>query len=507
MPSMPICDTAFEPWDGTHAYRIDGYAEPLYDLELGWACINESNHTVLVITSDNMFQYIPGRVEDGNTFRIVRRSKFRSPVIVDSHDVSNANGAFRNFVYAGRRRDILRVKNGTGYAIRKPHIRRIVNTEKIPRLLDQQDWYDTLDEVCQIDLNTLNFNQPVYVAQINVAIVKVKGEYKSADHVTKGIDHPYIATCARSLTGKTEGFRILGTQLTIHWTPPDFHNPYSLWVNVLGKAFEIKPTNGAGAPGMLVTFGNNDSVFVPVEDLEKEMWKYNVFPTRESALHWRDPIQKEAYKNDFDQRSYERKSSEETLKGLMAEIKQLQADHANEMKRMVDAHTSEIKQLNELHKADAERMNKQHADVIKQLKDDSERRMEQHQAEMKRQDDLRRQMQEEHQAEIKRRNDLHEQTQRDHYAELKRRDEEAKRKHDELIAEMRRRDEDAKRKHEEFAAEIRRRDEEAKRQREAEEARRQRNVDIWKAAASITAAVVGIGMTFFKILEKASSKK
>ncbi|EHP7413697.1 hypothetical protein KP084_004443, partial [Salmonella enterica] len=265
MPSMPICDTAFEPWDGTHAYRIDGYAEPLYDLELGWACINESGHTVLVITSDNMFQYIPGRVEDGNTFRIVRRSKFRSPVIVDSHDVSNANGAFRNFVYAGRRRDILRVKNGTGYAIRKPHIRRIVNAEKMPRLLDQQDWYDTLDEICQIDLNTLNFNQPAYVAQINVAIVKVKGEYKSADHVTKGIDHPYIATCARSLTGKTEGFRILGTQLTIHWTPPDFHNPYSLWVNVLGKAFEIKPTNGAGAPGMLVTFGNNDSIFVPVE--------------------------------------------------------------------------------------------------------------------------------------------------------------------------------------------------------------------------------------------------
>ncbi|MFE3952466.1 hypothetical protein ACFX2L_24730, partial [Escherichia coli] len=70
-----------------------------------------------------------------------------------------------------------------------------------------------------------------------------------------------------------------------------------------------------------------------------------------------------------------------------------------------------------------------------------------------------------------------------------------------------RRDEEAKRKHDEFAAEIRRHDEEAKRQREAEEARRQRNVDVWKAAASITAAVVGIGMTFFKILEKAASKK
>lgn len=478
MPSMPICDTAFEPWDGTHAYRIDGYAEPLYDLELGWACINESSHTVLVITSDNMFQYIPGRVEDGNTFRIVRRSKFRSPVIVDSHDVSNANGAFRNFVYAGRRRDILRVKNGTGYAIRKPHISRIVNTEKMPRLLDQQDWYDTLDEICQIDLNTLNFNQPVYVAQINVAIVKVKGEYKSADHVTKGIDHPYIATCARSLTGKTEGFRILGTQLTIHWTPPDFHNPYSLWVNVLGKAFEIKPTNGAGAPGMLVTFGNNDSVFVPVEDLEKEMWKYNVFPTRESALHWRDPIQKEAYKNDFDQRSYERKSSEETLKGVMAE-----------MRRMADEHKAVIAQMHEAHRADAKLRDEQHKAELDQLKDEQKRRMEQHQAEMKRQDDLRRQ--------------IHE----DYQADLKRRDEEAKRKHEEFVAELRRRDEESKRKHDEFAAEIRRRDEEAKRQREAEEARRQRNVDVWKAAASITAAVVGIGMTFFKILEKASSKK
>ncbi|EKC0519014.1 hypothetical protein OOS50_004003 [Escherichia coli O157] len=327
-------------------------------------------------------------------------------------------------------------------------------------MLDQEDWYDTLDEICRIDLTALNFNQPVYVAQINVAIVKVKGEYKSADHVTKGIDHPYIATCARSLTGKPEGFRILGTQLTIHWTPPDFHNPYSLWVNVLGKAFEIKPTNGAGAPGMLVTFGNNDSVFVPVEDLEKEMWKYNVFPTRESALHWRDPIQKEAYKNDFDQRSYERKSSEETLKGVMAE-----------MRRMADEHKDIIERMQETHRAEAK------------LRD------EQHRAEMKRQDELRRQMQD------------------DHLAELKRRDEDAKRKHDELIAEMRRRDEDAKRKHEEFAAEIRRRDEEAKRQREAEEARRQRNVDVWKAAASITAAVVGIGMTFFKILEKVSSKK
>lgn len=489
MSSMPVCDTPFEPWDGTGTYSIDGYQEPLYDLELGWGCINESGHTVLVITSDNMFQYIPGRVEEGNIFRIVRRSKFRSPVIVDSHDISNANGAFKNFVYDGRRRDILGVKNRSGYAVRKPHIRRITCVERKPRLLDQEDWYDTLDEICRIDLTALNFNQPVYVAQINVAIVKVKGEYKSADHVTKGIDHPYIATCARSLTGKPEGFRILGTQLTIHWTPPDFHNPYSLWVNVLGKAFEIKPTNGAGAPGMLVTFGNNDSVFVPVEDLEKEMWKYNVFPTRESALHWRDPIQKEAYKNDFDQRSYERKSSEETLKGLMAEIKQLQADHTNEMKRLADAHASEIKQLHELYKTDAERQNKQHAEIVKQLKDDSERRMEHHQAEMKRQDELRKQIREEHQA------------------ELKRRDEEAKRKHDEFIAEMRRRDEDAKRKHDEFTAELRRRDEEAKRQREAEEARRQRNVDVWKAAASITAAVVGIGMTFFKILEKASSKK
>ncbi len=460
MSSMPVCDTPFEPWDGTGTYSIDGYQEPLYDLELGWGCINESGHTVLVITSDNMFQYIPGRVEEGNTFRIVRRSKFRSPVIVDSHDISNANGAFKNFVYDGRRRDILGVKNRSGYAVRKPHIRRITCVERKPRLLDQEDWYDTLDEICRIDLTALNFNQPVYVAQINVAIVKVKGEYKSADHVTKGIDHPYIATCARSLTGKPEGFRILGTQLTIHWTPPDFHNPYSLWVNVLGKAFEIKPTNGAGAPGMLVTFGNNDSVFVPVEDLEKEMWKYNVFPTRESALHWRDPIQKEAYKNDFDQRSYERKSSEETLKGVMAE-----------MRRMADEHKDVIERMQETHRAEAK------------LRD------EQHRAEMKRQDELRRQMQD------------------DHLAELKRRDEDAKRKHDELIAEMRRRDEDAKRKHEEFAAEIRRRDEEAKRQREAEEARRQRNVDVWKAAASITAAVVGIGMTFFKILEKASSKK
>lgn len=460
MSSMPVCDTPFEPWDGTGTYSIDGYQEPLYDLELGWGCINESGHTVLVITSDNMFQYIPGRVEEGNTFRIVRRSKFRSPVIVDSHDVSNANGAFKNFVYDGRRRDILGVKNRSGYAVRKPHIRRITCVERKPRLLDQEDWYDTLDEICRIDLTALNFNQPVYVAQINVAIVKVKGEYKSADHVTKGIDHPYIATCARSLTGKPEGFRILGTQLTIHWTPPDFHNPYSLWVNVLGKAFEIKPTNGAGAPGMLVTFGNNDSVFVPVEDLEKEMWKYNVFPTRESALHWRDPIQKEAYKNDFDQRSYERKSSEETLKGVMAE-----------MRRMADEHKDVIERMQETHRAEAK------------LRD------EQHRAEMKRQDELRRQMQD------------------DHLAELKRRDEDAKRKHDELIAEMRRRDEDAKRKHEEFAAEIRRRDEEAKRQREAEEARRQRNVDVWKAAASITAAVVGIGMTFFKILEKVSSKK
>lgn len=460
MSSMPVCDTPFEPWDGTGTYSIDGYQEPLYDLELGWGCINESGHTVLVITSDNMFQYIPGRVEEGNTFRIVRRSKFRSPVIVDSHDISNANGAFKNFVYDGRRRDILGVKNRSGYAVRKPHIRRITCVERKPRLLDQEDWYDTLDEICRIDLTALNFNQPVYVAQINVAIVKVKGEYKSADHVTKGIDHPYIATCARSLTGKPEGFRILGTQLTIHWTPPDFHNPYSLWVNVLGKAFEIKPTNGAGAPGMLVTFGNNDSVFVPVEDLEKEMWKYNVFPTRESALHWRDPIQKEAYKNDFDQRSYERKSSEETLKGVMAE-----------MRRMADEHKDVIERMQETHRAEAK------------LRD------EQHRAEMKRQDELRRQLQD------------------DHLAELKRRDEDAKRKHDELIAEMRRRDEDAKRKHEEFAAEIRRRDEEAKRQREAEEARRQRNVDVWKAAASITAAVVGIGMTFFKILEKASSKK
>lgn len=460
MSSMPVCDTPFEPWDGTGTYSIDGYQEPLYDLELGWGCINESGHTVLVITSDNMFQYIPGRVEEGNTFRIVRRSKFRSPVIVDSHDISNANGAFKNFVYDGRRRDILGVKNRSGYAVRKPHIRRITCVERKPRLLDQEDWYDTLDEICRIDLTALNFNQPVYVAQINVAIVKVKGEYKSADHVTKGIDHPYIATCARSLTGKPEGFRILGTQLTIHWTPPDFHNPYSLWVNVLGKAFEIKPTNGAGAPGMLVTFGNNDSVFVPVEDLEKEMWKYNVFPTRESALHWRDPIQKEAYKNDFDQRSYERKSSEETLKGVMAE-----------MRRMADEHKDVIERMQETHRAEAK------------LRD------EQHRAEIKRQDELRRQMQD------------------DHLAELKRRDEDAKRKHDELIAEMRRRDEDAKRKHEEFAAEIRRRDEEAKRQREAEEARRQRNVDVWKAAASITAAVVGIGMTFFKILEKASSKK
>lgn len=460
MSSMPVCDTPFEPWDGTGTYSIDGYQEPLYDLELGWGCINESGHTVLVITSDNMFQYIPGRVEEGNTFRIVRRSKFRSPVIVDSHDISNANGAFKNFVYDGRRRDILGVKNRSGYAVRKPHIRRITCVERKPRLLDQEDWYDTLDEICRIDLTALNFNQPVYVAQINVAIVKVKGEYKSADHVTKGIDHPYIATCARSLTGKPEGFRILGTQLTIHWTPPDFHNPYSLWVNVLGKAFEIKPTNGAGAPGMLVTFGNNDSVFVPVEDLEKEMWKYNVFPTRESALHWRDPIQKEAYKNDFDQRSYERKSSEETLKGVMAE-----------MRRMADEHKDIIERMQETHRAEAK------------LRD------EQHRAEMKRQDELRRQMQD------------------DHLAELKRRDEDAKRKHDELIAEMRRRDEDAKRKHEEFAAEIRRRDEEAKRQREAEEARRQRNVDVWKAAASITAAVVGIGMTFFKILEKVSSKK
>lgn len=460
MSSMPVCDTPFEPWDGTGTYSIDGYQEPLYDLELGWGCINESGHTVLVITSDNMFQYIPGRVEEGNTFRIVRRSKFRSPVIVDSHDISNANGAFKNFVYDGRRRDILGVKNRSGYAVRKPHIRRITCVERKPRLLDQEDWYDTLDEICRIDLTALNFNQPVYVAQINVAIVKVKGEYKSADHVTKGIDHPYIATCARSLTGKPEGFRILGTQLTIHWTPPDFHNPYSLWVNVLGKAFEIKPTNGAGAPGMLVTFGNNDSVFVPVEDLEKEMWKYNVFPTRESALHWRDPIQKEAYKNDFDQRSYERKSSEETLKGVMAE-----------MRRMADEHKDVIERMQETHRAEAK------------LRD------EQHRAEMKRQDELRRQMQD------------------DHLAELKRRDEDAKRKHDELIAEMRRRDEDAKRKHEEFAAEIRRRDEEAKRQREAEEARRQRNVDVWKAAASITAAVVGIGMAFFKILEKASSKK
>ncbi|EBX6516362.1 hypothetical protein DST30_24050 [Salmonella enterica subsp. enterica serovar Panama] len=460
MSSMPVCDTPFEPWDGTGTYSIDGYQEPLYDLELGWGCINESGHTVLVITSDNMFQYIPGRVEEGNTFRIVRRSKFRSPVIVDSHDISNANGAFKNFVYDGRRRDILGVKNRSGYAVRKPHIRRITCVERKPRLLDQEDWYDTLDEICRIDLTALNFNQPVYVAQINVAIVKVKGEYKSADHVTKGIDHPYIATCARSLTGKPEGFRILGTQLTIHWTPPDFHNPYSLWVNVLGKAFEIKPTNGAGAPGMLVTFGNNDSVFVPVEDLEKEMWKYNVFPTRESALHWRDPIQKEAYKNDFDQRSYERKSSEETLKGVMAE-----------MRRMADEHKDVIERMQETHRAEAK------------LRD------EQHRAEMKRQDELRRQMQD------------------DHLAELKRRDEDAKRKHEELIAEMRRRDEDAKRKHEEFAAEIRRRDEEAKRQREAEEARRQRNVDVWKAAASITAAVVGIGMTFFKILEKASSKK
>ncbi|ENP0524861.1 hypothetical protein ACCH40_002341 [Salmonella enterica] len=345
-------------------------------------------------------------------------------------------------------------------------------------MLDQEDWYDTLDEICRIDLTALNFNQPVYVAQINVAIVKVKGEYKSADHVTKGIDHPYIATCARSLTGKPEGFRILGTQLTIHWTPPDFHNPYSLWVNVLGKAFEIKPTNGAGAPGMLVTFGNNDSVFVPVEDLEKEMWKYNVFPTRESALHWRDPIQKEAYKNDFDQRSYERKSSEETLKGVMAE-----------MRRMADEHKAVIAQMHEVHRADAKLRDAQHKAELDQLRDESKRRMEQHQAEMKRQDDLRKQIHEEYQA------------------DLKRRDDEAKRKHEEFVAELRRRDEEAKRKHDEFAAEIRRRDEEAKRQREAEEARRQRNVDVWKAAASITAAVVGIGMTFFKILEKASSKK
>lgn len=478
MSSMPVCDTPFEPWDGTGTYSIDGYQEPLYDLELGWGCINESGHTVLVITSDNMFQYIPGRVEEGNTFRIVRRSKFRSPVIVDSHDISNANGAFKNFVYDGRRRDILGVKNRSGYAVRKPHIRRITCVERKPRLLDQEDWYDTLDEICRIDLTALNFNQPVYVAQINVAIVKVKGEYKSADHVTKGIDHPYIATCARSLTGKPEGFRILGTQLTIHWTPPDFHNPYSLWVNVLGKAFEIKPTNGAGAPGMLVTFGNNDSVFVPVEDLEKEMWKYNVFPTRESALHWRDPIQKEAYKNDFDQRSYERKSSEETLKGVMAE-----------MRRMADEHKAVIAQMHEVHRADAKLRDAQHKAELDQLRDESKRRMEQHQAEMKRQDDLRKQIHEEYQA------------------DLKRRDDEAKRKHEEFVAELRRRDEEAKRKHDEFAAEIRRRDEEAKRQREAEEARRQRNVDVWKAAASITAAVVGIGMTFFKILEKASSKK
>lgn len=362
--NYPIAKTKVKTWRPYEPGSIKDEEEELPDY--GWRIeqFNASEHYILLISPVNSKLVIPprpqliakyndlskGGVQTG--YFVTRKvTALRDAVSLNTDDVSHADPEMSKQDHIGNISGFKTFRKKHGLGVDRVGTQKYVRVgENKNRRFLEHDYLDSMSEAFMLDVDDMEFDRPMYLATADSIVVKLSGE-PTRDELLN-YNHPLaLGRVRRWLPNR------LGTEVDVSyiWRPPFGEENRALWINVLGKPVQIKPTAGAvGTPGLTVCVGSDKPFTITPEELMKDTTAYGVFPTAEAALSWRSPITRDAAKHKFETDQNDRKTDATVLTELQTQLKFFREDaekrakeHAEELKRQREDYAAEVKARDE----------------------------------------------------------------------------------------------------------------------------------------------------------------
>lgn len=363
--TFPIAKTRVQTWRPHAPGSSRDEEEELPDV--GWRVeqFNASEHYVLIIDPVNSKVVIPPRPqlmakynEDNKkggiytSYFLTRKvAILRDPVSLYTDDISHVDPEMSSQDNIGSISSFKTFRKRNGRSIERSGVHKFARVgEGKPRRFMENDYLDSMSEAFMLDLEDIEFDRPMYLAASNSVIVKLAGE-PSRDELLL-YNHPLALGRVRRRLANP-----LGSEVDIRyiWRPPFEEEKRALWINVLGKAVQIRPTAGAvGAPGLTVCLAGEKPFTITPEQLNKDTTAYGVFPTAEAAESWQSPVNRDAAKHKFETEQIDRKSESAVITELQNQIKFFREDaekrakeNAEELKRQREDFAAEVKARDE----------------------------------------------------------------------------------------------------------------------------------------------------------------
>lgn len=363
--NFPIAKTRVQTWRPYTLGSTKEAEEELPDVGYRVEQFNASEHYILLIDPVNSKVVIPPRPQlmakynDDDKKGGIKTGYFltrkvailREPVSLYTDDISNVDPEMSKQDNIGSISSFKAFRKRYGKSIERSGVQKFERVgEGRPRRFMENDYLDSMSEAFMLDLEDIEFDRPMYLAASNSVIVKLTGEPTRDEMLL--YNHPLALGRVRRRLANP-----LGAEVDIRyvWRPPFDEAQRVLWINVLGKAVQIRPTAGAvGAPGLTVCLAGEKPFIITPEQLNKDMTAYGVFPTAEAAESWQSPVTRDAAKHKFETEQLDRKTDSAVLTELQNQIKFFREDaekrakeNAEELKRQREDFAAEVKARDE----------------------------------------------------------------------------------------------------------------------------------------------------------------